>query len=367
MPPVHPWALPRFLTLLTLALALSACAETNFLLHTAKKLRDGPPGGVYKVGEPYQVNGVWYTPAVDYTYDETGIASWYGADFHGKLTANGETYDMNEVTAAHKTLPMPSLARVTNLENGRSLIVRINDRGPFVAGRIIDLSRRSAQLLGLEGKGTGRVRVQILAEESREIAEQMIARGAVVNARALPRPADVKDGTLTVAQLPKAGVAKEELAPPPGARIAPESKDPAAHSAPDSSNWRPAPPGARIAPASQSAALQPTASRTVTDAPPAETSAPRKAAAVQVGVLTQGAARVTKIFIQAGAFGHFENAHKTSAKLAGVGPVAVSPILVNGKDLFRVRIGPIASVEEADRYLDKVIRSGYPEARIVVD
>ncbi|MBM3581514.1 MAG: SPOR domain-containing protein, partial [Alphaproteobacteria bacterium] len=77
--------------------------------------------------------------------------------------------------------------------------------------------------------------------------------------------------------------------------------------------------------------------------------------------------RVTKIFIQAGAFGHFENAHKTSAKLAGVGPVAVSPILVNGKDLFRVRIGPIASVEEADRYLDKVIRSGYPEARIVVD
>jgi len=337
---VHPWALPRFLTLLTLALALSACAETNFLLHTAKKLRDGPPGGVYKVGEPYQVNGIWYTPEVDYGYDETGIASWYGADFHGKLTANGETYDMNEVTAAHKTLPMPSLARVTNLENGRSLIVRINDRGPFVAGRIIDLSRRSAQLLGLEGKGTGRVRVQILAEESREIAEQMIARGAVVNARALPRPADVKDGTLTVAQLPKAGVAKEELAPPPGARIAP---------------------------APRPAALQPTASRTVTDAPPAEMSAPRKAAAAQVGVLTQGAARATKIFIQAGAFGHFENAHKTSAKLAGVGPVAVSPILVNGKDLFRVRIGPIASVEEADRYLDKVIRSGYPEARIVVD
>jgi rare lipoprotein A len=325
---------------LTLALALSACAETNFLLHTAKKLRDGPPGGVYKVGEPYQVNGVWYTPAVDYGYDETGIASWYGADFHGKLTANGETYDMNEVTAAHKTLPMPSLARVTNLENGRSLIVRVNDRGPFVAGRIIDLSRRSAQLLGLEGKGTGRVRVQILAEESREIAEQMIARGAVANARKLPKPADVKDGTLTVAQLPKAEVAKEELAPPPGARIAPAPKSPA---------------------------LQPTASRTVTDAPSTDSPAPKKAAAVQVGTLTQGPARATQIFVQAGAFGHFENAHKTGAKLAGVGPVAVSPILVNGKDLFRVRIGPIASVEEADRYLDKVIRSGYPEARVVVD
>jgi rare lipoprotein A len=333
------WASPRLLSPFILALALSACAETNFLLHTAKYMRDGPPGGVYKVGEPYQVNGVWYTPVVDYGYDESGIASWYGADFHGKATANGETYDMNEVTAAHKTLPMPSLARVTNLENGRSLIVRVNDRGPFVPGRIIDLSRRSAQLLGLEGKGTGRVRVQILAEESRQIAEQMTARGAVANARTLPKPADVKDGTLTVAQLPKAEVAKEELVPLPGAKSAPAPK--------------------------------PTASRTITDAAPDEGFAAPRAARVPVpalaGTLTQGAARATRIYVQAGAFGHFDNAHKTSAKLAGVGPVAVSPVLVNGRDVFRVRIGPIASVEEADRYLDKVIRSGYPDARVVVD
>ena len=107
----------RRLIPLALALALPACAETQFLLHTAKKLGEGQPGGVYKVGEPYQVNGVWYYPVEDYNYDETGIASWYGADFHGKATANGEAYDMNEVTAAHRTLPMPSLARVTNLEN----------------------------------------------------------------------------------------------------------------------------------------------------------------------------------------------------------------------------------------------------------
>jgi rare lipoprotein A len=334
------WASPRLLSPLILALGLSACAETNFLLHTAKYMRSGPPGGVYKVGEPYQVNGVWYTPVVDYNYDETGIASWYGADFHGKATANGEIYDMNEVTAAHKTLPMPSLARVTNLENGRSLIVRVNDRGPFVPGRIIDLSRRSAQLLGLEGKGTGRVRVQILAEESRQIAERMTSQGAVAGGRTLPRPADVKDGSLTVAQLPKAEVAKEELAPPPGAKSAPAPK--------------------------------PTASRTVTDAPldgAPDPKAPngKTAALAKAGTLTQGAARATRIYVQAGAFGHFDNAHKTGAKLAGVGPVAVSPVLVNGRDVFRVRIGPIASVEEADRYLDKVIRAGYPEARVVVD
>ena len=300
-------------------------------------MRDGPPGGVYKVGEPYQMNGVWYTPVEDYGYDETGIASWYGADFHGRATANGETYDMNEVTAAHKTLPLPSLARVTNLENGRSLIVRVNDRGPFVAGRILDLSRRSAQLLGLEGKGTGRVRVQILAEESREIAERLKERGAVANARVLPGPEAVKDKTLMVAQLPKAEVAREELAPPPGAKIAPQ--------------------------------LKPTASRVVvTDTPLREASRPqRPPAAAKAGMLTQGAARATRIYVQAGAFGNFDNAHKTSARLAGVGPVAVSPVLVNGRDVFRVRLGPIASVEEADRFLDSVIRSGYPDARVVVD
>ncbi len=362
---MRPWALPRLLSPFVLALALSACAETNFLLHTAKKMREGPAAGVYKVGEPYQVNGVWYTPIEDYGYDETGIASWYGPDFHGKATANGETFDMNEVTAAHRTLPMPSLARVTNLENGRSLIVRVNDRGPFVAGRIIDLSRRSAQLLGLEGQGTGRVRVQILAEESREIAERLKERGAVANARRLPRPEDVKDKTLTVAQLPKAEVAKEELAPPPGAKVAPES--PAAKGVP-----RP----------------KLTASRAVTDTPLKEASAPaspaaqaaqtnnqaqaaqtnnRARAAAKVGTLTQGTARATRIYIQAGAFSNFDNAHKTSARLAGVGPVAVSPVLVNGRDVFRVRLGPIASVEEADRFLDSVIRSGYPEARVVVD
>lgn len=350
------WVSPRLLSPLILALALSACAETNFLLHTAKYMRDGPPGGVYKVGEPYQVNGVWYTPVVDYGYDETGIASWYGADFHGKATANGETYDMNEVTAAHKTLPMPSLARVTNLENGRSLIVRVNDRGPFVPGRIIDLSRRSAQLLGLEGKGTGRVRVQIMAEESREIAERMKAQGAIagvrggdsartydqasLSGRVLPKPQDVKDATLTVAQLPKAEVAKEELAPLPGAKLASAPKPPIP---------------------------KPTASRTVTDAPLNDAPVAKTATRALAGTLTQGTARATRIYVQAGAFGHFENAHKTGAKLAGVGPVAVSPVLVNGRDVFRVRIGPIASVEEADRYLEQVIRSGYPDARVVVD
>ncbi len=130
-----------------------------------------PPGeGTYKIGKPYDIDGVTYRPMVDESYDETGIASWYGPKFHGKRTANGEFFDMNAVSAAHKTLPMPSMVRVTNLDNGRQIAVRVNDRGPFVRGRIIDMSRRGAQLLGFRYKGTARVRVRIMPEESRKVA-----------------------------------------------------------------------------------------------------------------------------------------------------------------------------------------------------
>jgi rare lipoprotein A len=117
------------------------------------------PSGV-KLGRPYEVFGKTYYPADDRTYDETGIASWYGPGFHGSQTANGERYDQDDLTAAHRTLPMPSWVEVHNLDNGRRLVVRVNDRGPFVDGRIIDLSRRSAQLLGVDGPGLARVRVR---------------------------------------------------------------------------------------------------------------------------------------------------------------------------------------------------------------
>lgn len=113
-----------------------------------------------KIGKPYSVFGKTYYPADDRNYDERGIASWYGPGFHALATANGETYDQNDTTAAHKTLPMPSFVEVENLDNGRKLTVRVNDRGPFVDGRIIDLSRRSAQLLGVDKVGLARVRVR---------------------------------------------------------------------------------------------------------------------------------------------------------------------------------------------------------------
>ncbi|MEQ9199951.1 MAG: septal ring lytic transglycosylase RlpA family protein, partial [Rhodospirillales bacterium] len=164
---------------------MAGCAEINLLSHAIKETlpEDSEPftgeGGefgnstTYKIGNPYQIYGTWYRPAVDYAYDETGIASWYGPNFHGKDTANGERYDMDALTAAHRTLPLPSNVRVTNLENGRSIIVRVNDRGPFSKGRIIDLSRKAAMQLDMIGAGTARVRVRILSRESRLLAARL--------------------------------------------------------------------------------------------------------------------------------------------------------------------------------------------------
>ncbi len=144
-------------------LLLAACASTPRPAVTRA------PGGV-KIGQPYVVLGKQYFPSDDRSYDTTGIASWYGPTFHGLSTANGEKYDQDGLTAAHKTLPMPSYVEVANLDNGRRLTVRINDRGPFVDGRIIDLSRKSAQLLGVDGPGTARVRVRRVFPDGTQVA-----------------------------------------------------------------------------------------------------------------------------------------------------------------------------------------------------
>src|ERR1700728_1603152 len=117
-------------------------------------------GGTYRVGKPYTVAGRVYVPEEDVNYREEGLASWYGDDFHGRLTANGEVFDMASLTAAHPTLPMPCYARVTNLSNGKSLIVRVNDRGPYHGNRLMDVSSRAAELLEFKGNGVARVRVE---------------------------------------------------------------------------------------------------------------------------------------------------------------------------------------------------------------
>jgi rare lipoprotein A len=153
--------------ILTLKIALAAlfvvgCSSFSDRRAAEEQGRRVAAGGIYKIGTPYEIEGEWYYPQEDATYDNTGIASWYGPKFHGRRTANGEIFDMDLLTAAHPTLPMPVRAKVTNLENGRSVVVRINDRGPFAKDREIDMSRHAADILGFKEKGTAKVRVQYL-------------------------------------------------------------------------------------------------------------------------------------------------------------------------------------------------------------
>ncbi len=127
---------------------------------TSRHVRKG--GGRAQIGKPYKIKGKWYTPREEPGYDRTGNASWYGPNFHGRLTANGEVYDQYALSAAHPTFPLPSYARVTNVKNGRSVVVRVNDRGPYHDGRIIDLSARASHLLDYQKSGIARVRVEYM-------------------------------------------------------------------------------------------------------------------------------------------------------------------------------------------------------------
>ena len=131
---------------------------------SARVVEPGQPvpkgGGVYRIGKPYAVAGRVYVPEEDTNYSAVGMASWYGDDFHGRYTANGEIFDMNSISAAHPTLPLPSYVRVTNLSNRRSIVVRVNDRGPYARDRLIDVSVKTAELLGFYGHGVTRVKVE---------------------------------------------------------------------------------------------------------------------------------------------------------------------------------------------------------------
>ena len=154
----------RLAAVVSLAALVAACGT---LSGENNDVTVPPNAGVYKIGKPYQIGDTWYYPREQPDYDETGIASWYGPTFYGHRTANGEVYTAQDLTAAHRTLPLPVNVRVTNLDNGKSLVVRVNDRGPFAKGRIIDLSERAAELLGYKEKGTARVRVTFVGRADR--------------------------------------------------------------------------------------------------------------------------------------------------------------------------------------------------------
>jgi rare lipoprotein A len=270
---------------------------------------------VFKIGQPYQIENIWYYPREQPDYDETGIASWYGPDFYGKATANGEHYDGNALTAAHKTLPMPVNVRVTNLDNGKSLVVRVNDRGPYARGRIIDLSKRAAELLDVVQTGTARVRVTYLGR-------------ADINGAPPPSetPPDIANA------LPAAPSGKVDIAALnvlPGATV----------SAPGRTTSLPKP--ASI-PAALFADNQPTGRVTRVPVPP-----------------------VTHLYVQLGAFSKVANAKTLLTKVGG--DLRISTLQRGGQTLYRVRSGALASVADADAALARITGAGANDAHIVVD
>jgi rare lipoprotein A len=334
----------------------------------------GRSRGYYKVGAPYQVNGVWYYPRVDYAYDETGTASWYGEAFNGRTTANGEVFDLTQVSAAHKTLQLPSIVEVTNLQNGRALKVRVNDRGPFAGDRIIDLSRRAAQLLGFERAGTAPVRVHIMKEESIKVAEAAM-RGDIGQTRLANEPRFA----------PRIAAAKPNPdggRPPPrsgdfavAAVVAPPRSEPLPSIAPGSSGER----GAfrtqeaefpRVASGRSPEPTEPAMTRrsgwpsliASAQAAPSSASVPARQ---RTPAAAHAPAAPGRIFIQAGMFAVAGNADRVRARFAGLTSAEVTRVSVNGDALYRVRLGPVASEVEARRLLGELAASGIRDARVV--
>ncbi len=177
-------------------------------------------GGVFRVGKPYVVAGRTYVPEENTSYRSEGLASWYGRDFHGRLTANGEVFDMESISAAHPTLPMPSYVRVTNVANKRSLIVRVNDRGPFHGNRVIDLSHKSAQLLGFKDNGVARVRVEYIGRASLEGSDDRRLAATLRHGEPAPAPFMVASAGRSPIPLPETprGVAVGGSVPVPAGR-----------------------------------------------------------------------------------------------------------------------------------------------------
>ncbi len=155
-------------------------------------------GGVYRVGSPYVVGGRMYVPEENPHYVAVGLASWYGPDFHGRMTANGEVFDLNGISAAHPTLPLPSYVRVTNLSNGHSLIVRVNDRGPYRGNRIIDVSMRAAHLLGFHNSGIAWVKVEYVGRAPIEGSDDRILAATFRQDEPAPPPSTVKLAATTL-------------------------------------------------------------------------------------------------------------------------------------------------------------------------
>ncbi len=343
-------------------------------------------GGTFKLGSPYKMAGRWYVPRDNPSYDEYGIASWYGADFHGRRTANGEVFDANALTAAHPTLPLPCYAYVTNVDNGRTVLVRVNDRGPYVNDRLIDMSYAAAKQLDYVGKGRARVRVRFAGlaplngDDSRErqfLASQQGGREAPawtpqppareyasVEERGPDLPAEASDQWDPNAY--RASLAGKSVPPPPAsARRSRAFVQTASLPGPDRHDGRmslAAPP-----PSSQSAFEAPQPQPFEAPQPFAPASASEDEQSFDNGSALAGPGESGRAYVQVGIFRDRSNAERLRRELGSLGPVEVAPLQVgDGAQVYRVRVGPF-SQGDASRAQNRIATYGVANTAIVTD
>ena len=314
------------------------------------------PRSLYGNKSPYSVLGQTYNVMPNPRgYVERGIASFYGNKFHGYKTSNLEEYDMYQFSAAHKTLPLPSYARVTNLENGKSVIVRINDRGPFHENRIIDLSFAAAVKIGVWPSGTGLVEVRAIDPSDPDA----VYTATPPLASTAPKPSPV------TAPTPPARPARSPA--PPAARTAPTPSAVVA-GAVLASTPRPAPTATTSTPVAVGNPEDAGPVQGMTDASASE-ALPPIAAGQGARPAPPAPAGKPTIYLQVGAFSDTANAQRVADQLnrAGLGPVSVVETSIAGRSVRRVRVGPLADVDTADRVTDQIAGMGLPRPSVAVD
>ena len=302
---------------------LTSCTSVELAANLGKKVfyKKGQyknTNAIYKIGNPYIVDGKKYYPKKDLNYDKKGIASWYGPKFHGKLTANGEIFNQYELTAAHKTLPIPSAVKVTNLKNNKSLIVRINDRGPFVNDRIIDLSYQSAKKLKMLESGTVFVRVQILRSES--LLLEKLAKN-----NQFPEINDItKMTTPPINQVNYSNVSIKKIG---------ETK---------------------FVKNSNSSSNKYKNDKNI------------EKAKIQAEALKIKGKRY-KIWVQIASFSNKKSANILKTKFNSVKNINIKKVNINGKIFFRVRVGPFKNIKETKRIYNFLINKGMEGTKIFVE
>lgn len=372
------------LSLLTVTGAL--LASCNGIPHGKTASRS--PGGYYKIGAPYQINGTWYYPKQEPHYKEDGVASWYGSDFHNKHTANGDMFDKRALTAAHRTLPLPSMVQVTNLDNGKSLVLMVNDRGPFSKNRILDVSERAAEVLGFKAKGTAQVRVQNLPVHSQRLLSDLNAAKSQstllvenhYNAESGTQEEYILEQTGATVSTSDTEASSESSRPRSFSRRlkdmfsfskkeAPAPAAPETPSSPADSALEPEhiTEPADTMPASSSSTEAPVttpAENTPVTSTPAETTTPAATSGPVTPTTSDAPQPAGSYYIQVGAYGNSHNASRASQTLSAVGEVESKEITMRGKQVTRIRIGPFIHRSDAENLLQRVHDSGYKDALV---